>query len=948
VGAGTYALLTDGSTIQIRPTRPADAAAVSEMHAAMSPDNIYLRFFSLSPHAAEKEAQRVCRPPGPDHAALLAWQDGRLVGVASYEPIGKEGVAEIAFAVPDDMHRRGIATLLLEHLVSLARQRGVRAFTAETLLDNSAMLRVFADAGLPVQRHVADGVVELTFPLPGDEADSSLEDYLDSVAGRESQAGVASLRHLLLPRSVAVVGASQQQGTVGRAILHNIVTCGFDGAIYPVNPHAKSLEGLPCLASVDDLPGQVDLAVLAVPPSAVPDVAAKCGRRGVGALTVITSGLGAAGADLLAICRRYGMRLVGPNCFGVIVPPIGLNATFAADHPASGVAGLVVQSGGVGIALLEQLSRLGIGVSSFVSVGDKYDVSSNDLLTWWDQDNVTRLAVLYVESFGSPRKFARTARRVGQRMPVLTVLGGRSAAGQQAAAWHTAAVATPLVTQEALFGQAGIIAAASLGELVEAAALLACQPLPAGNRIAIVSNAGGAGVLAADACGDYGLQVVQLAGATRRRLGRLLPPGAVVTGPVDTTAAVTAEAFRGCLEEVAADDGVDAMLVVAVPTAICDLRAAVAAAAVSKPVAVALLDQAEAVRLLDQAEAVPLLDQAEAVPLLDQAEAVPLLDQAEAVPLLGRPPAVEPQVPARPDGAAPDGAADGWRPGVTGLPAYAYPESAARALSHAAGYQAWRERQRGHVPALTGLRAADARALVTGFLTRHPAGGWLPAAQAAGLLSCYGVPLLATLPAGSEQEAVAAAAELGGRVVLKAEAEGLGHQSDAGAVRLDLSTAQDVTDAYRALAADFGSRLQRVLVQPMLSGGVEVLIAVVQEPVFGPLVVFGLGGVATDVLGDHAARLARLTPLTDTDADELIRAVPAAGLLFGHRAAPPTDTAALADALLRVSRLADDLPEVAELDLNPVVARPDGVCAVDVRVRVSPAQPRDPFLRQLR
>jgi acyl-CoA synthetase (NDP forming)/GNAT superfamily N-acetyltransferase len=882
-GTRTYALLIDGSTVEIGHAGAQDVAAVRDMHAAMSTDNMYLRFFSVSPHAAEREAQRVCREPGPDHEALLAWLDGRLVGVASYEATGTPGIAEIAFAVPDDMHHRGVATLLLEHLVSLARRRQLQAFTAETLADNSAMLRVFTSAGLPVQRRLCDEVVELTFPLPGSEADESLDSYLESVARRESRADVASLRHLLRPASVAVVGAGPKPGTVGRAILHNIMSCGFQGSVYAVNPHAtqtRTLEGARCVASIADLPEPVDLAVIAVPPAAVPQAAAACGRHGVRALTVITSGLGTEGPDLLAICRRYGMRLVGPNCFGVCVPETGLNATLAAGHPAPGVAGLVVQSGGVGIALLEQLSRLGIGVSSFASVGDKYDVSSNDLLMWWAQDEVTRLAILYVESFGSPRKFARTARRVGHQMPVLTVVGGRSAAGQRTAASPTAAAATPLITQEALFGQAGIIAATSLGELTEAAALFASQPLPAGPRVAIVSNAGGAGVLAADACGDHGLQVVPLTGSTRRRLRRVLPAGAAVTGPVDTTAAVGNDAFRACLEEAAADDGVDVVLAVAVPTAISDLRTAIAGAAVSKPIAGVLLDQAEAVRML-----------------------------------------------------------------APGRPSYAYPEGAARALGHAARYQAWRDRPQGRVPELPGLRPADARKLVAGFLARHPAGGWLPPGQAAELLASYQIPLVASRLARSEQEAARAAAELGGRVVLKAEAEGLVHQSDAGAVKLDLRTPQEVTDAYRALEAGLGSTLNRVLVQPMIADGVEVLIGVVQEPVFGPLVVFGLGGVAAEVLGDHAARL---TPLTDEDADELIHAVHAAPLLFGHRGAPPADTGALADTLLRVSRLADDLPEVAELDLNPVIARPDGVYAVDVRVRVSPAEPRDQFLRQLR
>jgi acyl-CoA synthetase (NDP forming)/GNAT superfamily N-acetyltransferase len=897
-----YALLTDGSTIKIRPASPGDADAVRDMHAAMSPDNMYLRFFSLSPSAAQQEAQRVCREPEPDHAALLAWREGELIGVASYEPTGKEGVAEIAFAVSDHMHGRGVATLLLEHLVSVARRRKLTAFTAQTLADNTAMLRVFADAGLPVQRQSADGVVDMTFPLPGGETDQRLDGYLESVASRESRADVASLRHLLQPASVAVVGASRRRGTVGRAILRNIVTGGFVGNVYAVNPHAHSMEGVPCLTSVDDLPDAVDLAVIAVPAAAVPAVAAACGRRGVRSLVVITAGLGPQGADLLAICRRYGMRLVGPNCFGIAVPRIGLDATFAVQHPLAGSAGLVVQSGGVGVSLLEHLSRLGIGVSSFASVGDKYDVSSNDMLMWWDQDTATRLAMLYVESFGNPRAFARTARRVARRLPVLTVMSGRSAAGQRAAASHTAAAATPLVNQEALFAQTGIIAVPGLGELIEAAAMIASQPLPAGNRVAIVSNAGGAGVLAADACGDNGLQVVTLGSATQRKLAKLLPPGATFAGTVDTTAAVSLDAFSSCLEEVAADDGVDAVLVVTVPTAICDLRRVINVVDVTKPLAVVLLEQAETVRLLRRDGVVPLSG------------------DGTATPGVGR---------------------DG--PGA--VPAYAYPEDAARALGHAARYQAWRSRHRGSLPDFTGVRLAEARALITRFLAGSPAGGWLPAAQAADLLACYQMPVIASRLAGSPDDAVRAAAELGGPVVLKAQAEGVVHKTDAGAVKLDLHGEQEVRAGYQELVATFGTALHGVLVQPMVAEGLEVLIGLVQEPVFGPLVVFGLGGVATEVLADHAARL---NPLTDTDADELIRSVQAAPLLFGHRGRPAVDTAALTDTLLRVSRLADDFPEVTELDLNPVMARQDGAQAVDVRVRISPADVQDPFLRKLR
>ena len=889
--AGTYALLTDGSTVLIRAAGPADAEAVRAMHAAMSPDNLYLRFFSLSPRNAETEASRVCREPAPDHAALLAWLDDRLVGVASYEPAAKPGAAEVAFAVPDDMHGRGIATLLLEHLVSVGRERGLRAFTAEALPENRPMLTVFADAGLPVQRRMTDGVVELTFPIPAGGDDRTLDGYLDSVAVRESLADVASLRPLLRPASVAVVGAGRRRGTVGREILRNVVTGGFTGTVYPVNPRATSLEGLHCLASVDDLPEGVDLAVLAVPAAAVTEAAERCGRRGVRSLVVVTSGLGSHGPDLLAVCRRHGMRLVGPNCFGVAVPSFGLNATFAADHPAPGAAGLVVQSGGIGISLLQHLSQLGIGVSSFASVGDKYDVSSNDMLTWWEQDGQTKLAVLYVESFGSPRKFARTARRVGQRMPVMTVVGGRSASGQAAAASHTAAAATPLVTQEALFGQAGIIAVPGLGELVEVAALLAAQPLPAGNRVAVVTNAGGAGVLAADACVDQGLQVPALAAATRRRLASVLPSGAAVTNPVDTTAAIGQDAFRACLEEVAADEGIDAVLAVTVPIAMADLTQSMCDAQISKPLAAAALDQQATVRLLNCAER----------------------QRCAGGPAV--------------------------------IPIYAFPEGAARALGHAAKYHAWRGRQRGQVPEFSALRTTDAKACVTAFLRAHPDGGWLPEDAVRELLDCYQIPIVPATLAGSAEEAVQAAAGFGCPAVLKAEAAGLVHKTEAGAVKLGLHGEQEVRAAYAELVAAFGSRLTGVVVEPMLSGGVEVLVGVVQEPVFGPLVVFGLGGVATEVLGDHAARL---TPLTDADADELIHGVHAAPLLLGHRGTPPVDIAALADVLLRVSRLADDLHEVAELDLNPVIATPDGARAVDARIRVSPAQPRDPFLRQLR
>ena len=751
-----HALLTDGSTVEVGPAQRQDFEAVRAMHAALSPDNMYLRFFSMSPAAAEQEARRICREPDADHAALLAWQDGRLAGVGAYELSGKPGVAEVAFAVPDDMHGRGIASLLLEHLVWRARQRGLTAFLAETLAENSAMLRVFADAGLPARRRIADGVVELTFPLPVGQEDYRLGSYLEAVASRESRADVASLRPLLQPRSVAVVGASRRRATVGRAILRNIVTGGFAGPVYAVNPRAPApvMEGVPCVASVEDLPGPVDLAVIAVPPPAVPGVAEQCGRHGVRALIVISESRGAAGAELKAVCRRYGMRLVGPSCFGVIMPWIGLDATFTAGHPVRGVAGLMVQSGGVGIALLEQMSRLGIGVSSFASAGDKYDVSPTDLLTWWAQDEVTQLAVLYVESFGNPRKFAGAARRVAQRMPVLTVIGARSPAGHRAAS-HTAAAATPLASQEAMFDLAGVIATRSLGELVDTAALLACQPLPAGNRVAIIANAGGAAALAADACADHGLQVVRLGAATRRALRRCC---------------------RGCGGDRAGghlrggDDG-----------GLPGLRGGGGRRR--------------------RGQRSPRGGGAHGV-LRRERRGGRGGPQQAARGRPARPGRVRARLKRRPSpsrrptrrghrpGSGPAAAGqataiiDVRRRRSPGCPVTPTPTSGPRAgprgplpgLARTAARQGPRAGRAAH-----GRRARHGRR-VPGRLA---AGGWLPQASAAELVSCYGVPLVVTIVAASEEEAAAAAAQLGGRVVLKAEAEGLVHRTGTGGIRVD-------------------------------------------------------------------------------------------------------------------------------------------------------------------
>ncbi|MEO5876380.1 MAG: GNAT family N-acetyltransferase, partial [Streptosporangiaceae bacterium] len=826
--------------------------------------------------AADQAARRLCRRAGPEHAAVSAWLAGDLVAVAGYELDRNEtDSAEIALAVADQMHHRGAGTLLLEHLASLARARGIRAFRADVLTQNHPMMRVFGDVGLEVHTETHAGVHELTLILePG-------ERYLDTVAERERVADVASLAQLLCPSSVVVVGAGRHLGSVGQAVLENLSTGGFSGALYAVNPHAGDrLLGVVCAASVADLPEAPELAVIAVPAHSVAGAARACGRRGVRALVVVTSGLqDRASRELREACHRYGMRLVGPNCLGIANPAAGLAATFAPHPWPRGTAGIAVQSGGVGITLLAQLSRLGIGVSSFVSMGDKYDVSANDLLQWWESDGITRLGLLHVESFGNPRKFARTARRVGRTMPLLTVLAGRSDDGRRAAASHTSASATPAVTQDALFAQAGIVVTHTLGDLVGAAALLGTQPAPTGPRVAIVTNAGGIGVLAADACSAVGLTLATLGERTREELARALPAMAAYGNPVDTTAVISPDLYNRCLDLVCADEGVDALLAVVCPTTVSVPSLARAGGTRGKPLAGVVLNQAESILIRD------------------------------------------------------------------GVPCYPYPENAVRALGHAWSHSQWLSQPRGDVPAFDGISRESTKELIDAFLHDRPEGGWLSPAEAMALLGHYGVPVTDWCWAESAEAAARAHTALGsGRVVMKAEVHDVVHKTRAEAVQLDLYSPEVVREAYHWFDSRFGDRLRGVLIQRMEPAGVEVLCGIVQDPVFGPLVVFGLGGTATDVLDD---RTARLTPLTDLDAQSMVGSLRTSALLLGERS--DTDVAGIENILLRLGRLADDHPEIAEVDVNPVIVLSERVVVVDARVRISPKHSRwDPYLRKLR
>ncbi|UFR06268.1 GNAT family N-acetyltransferase [Streptomyces sp. Go40/10] len=869
--APVHALLADGTTVRIRRAGPEDHDAVLALYEAMSPDNLRLRFFSLSRVSVRRAAHRATAPGRPGHRTLLAEHAGRLVGLAEYDGPPGGTTADAALAVADDWHHRGVATLLLEHLADAARTAGITAFTADALAENREVLKVFHDLGLRVTRHYDGPEVHCVVELTEDE------DYLRAVEARAGRAGVASLRPLLRPRSVVVIGAGRGPGSAGRAVLRAVRRGGFTGRLFAVHPEAHALCGVPAHPSVAALPVVPDLAVIAVPAAAVPGAAEECGRAGVRALLVVSDGLDARLSNaLMEVCRGHGMRLLGPHSLGLATTDDGirLNATLTTGCPGPGTAGVAVQSGGVGIALLDGLARLGIGLSEFVSLGDKYDVSGNDLLQWWEADGRTGLAVLHLESFGNPRAFSRTARRVARAMPVLTVDAGRSEPGRA-------------VTRQALFAQAGITATRTVAELLDTAALLHAQPLPHGTRVAVVSNARGLGVLAADACADAGLSVPPLDASLAAELRDLLPAGAAAGNPVDVTAAVGEERLLACVERLARHDGVDAVLVTLVPTA-------VAAATGDDPL-----------RALTE---LPF-------PLPRPVVAV-LPAQAARVELRRS-------------------------RGGTPLPVHSDAADAARALAHAARRAAWLSQRPDTSPEPVEADTGRARRLVAAWLEEHPSGGRLDPRDTAALLACYGIPQPPWAWARDEDEAVRAVERLAGadgRVVLRAYVPGPPPRDERGAVPLDVHGAARVRAAHRDLVTRFGDLLAGVVVQPPADRGTELFAGVVQDEVFGPLVVYGPGGAAADPLAGHAVRLA---PLTGRDAHDLVTAP-------GLPAAPAAHTARLEQLLHRLSRLACDLPHVTEAALDPLLAGPHGVHALNARIHLTPHRPNDPYLRRLR
>jgi acetyl coenzyme A synthetase (ADP forming)-like protein len=838
---------------------------------------VFLQLVSPDPTLSTNELEWLTDVDFHTRVALVAELGDRLLGVARYEHELGTDVAEVAFVVSDEHQGRGIGTALLEHLAAAARERGITRFVADTSAHNSQMLGVFRAAGFAERTHIEGGIVHVELLIePTDRARAALE-------AREHRAEAASITRVLNPTSVAVIGASRNPDTVGHQALRNLLAGGFAGPVYPVNPGADQVGSVKAYPTVLDVPGAVDLAVVAVPAADVMEVVRQCASKGVLGVVVLSAGFGEVGevtaqADLRDLARRNGMRLVGPNCLGVVNTTIGLDATFSPYASTPGRIAMQSQSGALGIALLERSARVGLGVSSFVSVGNKADVSGNDLLQYWEDDAGTDVVLLYLESFGNPRKFARIARRVSRRKPIVAVKSGRSAAGVRAASSHTAAMASPDVAVDALFQQAGVIRVDTLDELFDTALVLGAQPLPQGHRVAIVGNSGGPGILATDACAGAGLEVPELSAATQSALRSVVDANASVSNPVDLVASATPEVYEQALGIVLADEAVDAAIVICTPTF------------AAPPPRIA-----DMLRRSTAASDKPLVGCFLAWPDLP-----PLLHGEQA--------------------------------GEAEVPAFASPEPAAHALARAASYASWRRRPPGAVPDLDRFDPDLAQSIVDAFLTRSPEGGWLPGEDVDRVLAAAGVRTVASAKANNAEEAANAATELGFPVALKAAGSELVHKTDAGGVRLSLRSEDEVADAYRSMVDHIGERMTSGTIQQMAPPGVETIVGVVDHALFGPLVMFGMGGTATELLGDQSFRI---LPVTDLDAAELVRSLRASPLLFGYRGSPPVAVGALEDVLQRIARLAGHLPNIAELEINPLIVSPEDVVAVDARVKVT-------------
>ncbi|MGW6389977.1 GNAT family N-acetyltransferase [Streptomyces sp. NPDC055103] len=982
-------VLRDGGTARIRPITADDADRLVSFYEQVSDESKYYRFFAPYPRLSAKDVHRFTHHDFVDRVGLAATVGGEFIATVRYDRIDDRGMpasgpadeAEVAFLVQDAHQGRGVASALLEHIAAVARERDIRRFAAEVLPANNKMIKVFTDAGYTQKRSFEDGSVRLHLDLEPTDRSLAVQ------RAREQRAEARSVQRLLTPRSVAVVGAGRTPGGVGRTVLRNLLGAGFTGRVHAVNAALTDgpaeLDGVPAHPSVQAIGEPVDLAIVAVPADRVPEVVADCGEHGVRGLVVLSAGYAESGPagrerqrELVRQARSYGMRIIGPNAFGIIntSEAVRLNASLAPHMPAAGRIGLFTQSGAIGIALLAGLHRHGAGLSSFISAGNRADVSGNDFLQHWYDDPGTDVVLLYLESIGNPRKFTRLARRTAAVKPVVVVKGARHS-GSAPPGHRVPVTRIPHATVSALLRQAGVIRVDTVTELVDAGLLLAAQPLPAGPRVAILGNSESLGLLTYDACLTEGLRPLR---------------------PLDLTTAAGPADFRDALAAALADETSDAVVVTAIPwvgengatesgdgeVLAASLREAVASVpAPAKPVVVVHVEMgglAEALAIATSTRPAPTTTgpaptgpRTSPTPVRPATAATPSTaatgtragtpvadatggrgagpDPAQAPrpttePPTGRTPAQTTEPPADQAATQAPAPAPASTPQPTSIPAYPAAERAVRALAEAVRYGQWRRQaaEPGRVPEYEDIDEAGAATLIERVLgaggDADTRGVTLDTADTGELLSRYGIPVLPTLPAPTPDAAVAAARRLGYPVALKTTAPHLRHRPDLGGVRLDLATEEQLRTAYAELTEVLGKpeELQPV-VQAMVPRGVDTLVRSAIDPAVGAVLSFGLSGAASELLGDTAHRL---VPATDRDAAELVRSIRTAPLLFGWRGSAPVDTPALEELLLRVSRLVDDHPEVVAVSLEPVVVAPGGLSVLGATVRLAPPPPR--------
>jgi acetyl coenzyme A synthetase (ADP forming)-like protein len=886
----TEIFLRGGSSILIRPIKRDDAQQLMNFIRRLGSDTQYLRLHHIYEEMGLENAARFCTVDYHDSFAFVAEvlhetkQD--IVAIGKYYRLPNHYSAQVLFAVEDNYQSRGLGTAMLEQLANVARKNNIDTFEADVLVGNERIINVFKNYGFHITSELKSDVYHISFPISRSPAVEQKK------VERERTSTLISLRSLLQPNSIALIGASRHPGTIGYILLQCLKNNGFPGSLYPINPNADFLMSLKTYPSVLDVPGDVDMAIIAVPAKIVASVADECGRKGIHVLVVISDGFketGPEGAsrekELRSIAFGHGMRIIGPNCMGVIntAPAVKMNATFSPVFPPQGNVAFLSQSGAMGLVVLEYASNLDMGISTFVSVGNRADISSNDLLEYWEQDEATDVILLYLESFGNPGKFSRIARRVTAKKPVIVVKGGRTQEGSRAASSHTGALATSDVVSDVLFQHAGIIRVNLMEEMFDVAALLSNQPLPRGRRLVIVTNGGGPGIIAADAAARHGLLLPQPGKKLASNLKTVLKRDISIHNPLDTTAGADAEEFRGILKLLAQDKDSDAVLAIFIPPVIGD----------TKDFETAIRDVAQDFYKREK----PLL--------------ACFLGQRGFKAKLGS--------------------------SGRFVPSYPFPEEAISALARTVEYGEMRCKPAGKIPELKGIKRKKGREIIDKAMTRSTTRPlWLAPEEINDLLACYGIHFVETYRAGTSDEAAQAALKVGFPVAVKLVSSTITHKSDVGGVILDLKSAGAVKKAFnnirnRLKKSGRQDEMQGVVVQRMIKEGIEVIAGVTQDPSFGPIIMFGSGGIYAELVQDVALRL---HPITDLDAKEMIGSIKMAKIFDGFRGAPPADKNAIQDLLLRLSAMVEDISQIAELDFNPVKVMPEGegCWVVDARV----------------